>query len=511
LLAPEEQGLFRRLSVFVGGFTLPAAEAVAGGSADVLDRVTSLVANSLVQRDGDGDSPPDAAPRFAMLETIREYGLEQLAERGEGRQTRQQHAEYYAAVLEQLTPTPRWPATPGRIRLISAERDNLRAALAWLDRIGDYERYLLLATRLWPLWSPLGHAGEGCRWLEQGLAYGGRIPADLRALALAHAGSLTTFLGDGDRGLSMIKAALALAHTVVQPTLDNRLDATFMLCQIGMGLEHQGRYEDAGTYFEQASTAFRELGSDVNVAYARCHLGVVAYGQGDLTRAREHCEAALALLRTAGSAHFADYVSQCLGLVACEQGDHLEAAAAYTEAFEHGRASTSHFGTPARLAEVAVLAVGCGAAESAARLLGAAEAASQTLGMPFVLPQRTAYERATAEARAMLGEDRFAVAWEAGRALTREAAIAEARAFLTTVEPDSLATVPARSAVVHDLTPRELEVLRLLASGRSNRAIAEVLSLSERTVESHVLHILAKLDVPSRTAAAAFAIRNGLT
>jgi DNA-binding NarL/FixJ family response regulator len=155
---------------------------------------------------------------------------------------------------------------------------------------------------------------------------------------------------------------------------------------------------------------------------------------------------------------------------------------------------------------VAILAVGCGLPEAAARLLGAVEIQNQSLGTPFLLPLRTAYERATAAARLALGEDRFATAWVAGQTLTRQAAVTEARALVATLEP-----VPLSPAVNLGLTSREQEVIKLIAEGHSNRGVAGILSLSERTVENHVLHVLSKLGVSSRTAAAAYAIRHGLT
>ena len=505
LLAPEEQRLIRRLSVFVGGFTLPAAEAVAGSGVDALDSVTSLVANSLVQRDEERDS----TPRFAMLETIREYGLDQLVARGEESQARQLHAAYYEVTVEKLTPSPRMPASEKRVRWISAERDNLRAALDWLNGVGETERLLRMATGLWPLWSMLG-SSEGRRIFEQGLARGDEVPVFLRGMAMTHAASLVDSLGEAERGLRMLDEGLALARTVDNPTRENCADIGLFLRQRGRILLGLGRYFEAEQSFEESLLTFRELGSEPNIAFSLCHIGVAAYGQGDLKRARADCEAALALARSSGSTMFIVYVLDYLGLVAFACGDNAGAAAAFAEAYLQAQSVGADTGGLSRLAGTALLAFSCGDPEAAARMFGAAEGQARTKGTPFQLPQRTAYERATAEARAALGEDEFAAAWAAGQALTREAAVAEARAFLATLNPDTASRAPTDPAILLDLTPRELEVLQMVATGQSNRAIADELSLSERTVESHVLHVLAKLDVPSRTAAAAYAIRHGL-
>jgi excisionase family DNA binding protein len=508
LLTPAEQVLFRRLAVFVGGCTLEAAEAVAGALGDPrvepFAGIASLVDKSLLRQ----EQGPGGEPRYAMLETIREYGLERLAASGEETQTRQRHAEYYDAVVAAVTPTPRWPPTAERVRLLDAERDNLRATLAWLDRVGEIERYLRLATRLFPLWTPLGNIGEGRRVLEQGLTHGTAIPVDLRALALGHAGTLAGLQGDGERALRLLGEALPLARAVATPTLDNRMDAAMMLRQLGRVLVHLGRYAEAEPYLEQSLAGFRDLGNAANAAFALVTLGLVAYGHGDLMRANKHLEAAIALLRTTGNPH--PSALQFLGLVACARGDTAGAVAAFAEASAQGEAAGEPAGSPVRTAGVAVLAIECGFPEAAARLFGAAAVRAIELGEPFLLPARATYERATAAARAALGEDRFATAWAAGQALTPEAADEEARAFLAALESARASTAPADEVAEHDLTPRELEVLRLVAVGLSNRAIGDRLSISERTVERHVLHILTKLDVGSRTAAAAYAHAHGL-
>jgi DNA-binding CsgD family transcriptional regulator len=240
------------------------------------------------------------------------------------------------------------------------------------------------------------------------------------------------------------------------------------------------------------------------------HLGVVAYGQGDLRQARARCEAAVALAREAGSPLFAAFGLAGLGLVAGECGDHTGAAAAFAEAFALGQQAEDHQGTALRLAGVAVLAGGCGSPETAARLLGAAGAQNLSLGMSFPLPERAAYERARAGARAALGEERFAAAWAAGQVLPPEAAVAAALAFVAALPPVPVTTAPAGSAVGHGLTPREAEVLRLVADGRSDREIAETLFIGPRTVRAHLTSIFGKLGVGSRTAAVAAARRDGL-
>jgi excisionase family DNA binding protein len=504
LLTPDERILFRRLAVFVGGCTLEAAEAVAYALGDLgmepFEGIASLMDQSLLRQ----EEGPDGKPRFLMLETVREYGLEQLAISDEENRARQQHANYYDAIIEAATPIPRWPPTLERLRLIEAERDNLRATLAWLFRTGDIERHLRMATRLFPLWTPLSTFGEGRRVLEQGLAHGKPIPVDLRALALGHAGTLAGLQGDGERALELLEEAQAVARLVTDPTLENRMDAAMMKGQIGFVLLYLGRYKEAEPFFEESLAEFHELGNEVNVAVMLDALGTAAYGQGDLIRAKLHVEAAIALIRTTGELHRLPSALQFSGLVACERGDTGGAIAAFADAFQ-GEAARDYAGAPVRTAGIAVLAAGCGFPEEAARLLGAAEGRAIALGGPFLPPELYTFERAIADARAALGEDRFAAAWAAGQSLTPEATDEEARAFLAALASKQAPDTFAREAAEHGLTRRELEVLRLVAVGRSNREIADTLFISIPTVKRHLSNILGKLALSSRAEAAAFA------
>jgi predicted ATPase/DNA-binding CsgD family transcriptional regulator len=510
LLSPAEQVCFRRLAVFAGAFTLPAAEAVGGVESreETIDLVGSLVDQSLLRKQADAGGEP----RYLTLETVREYGLEQLVLAGEEAETRQRHADYYVALLESITPSPRWPATPARVRLIDAERDNLRAVLAWLDAVGDAEHLLHMILRLWVLWATFGQVSEGRRWFSRILEHGDALSPFVRGMALGNAGTLATFQGDGERALRLIEEGLELVETVADPTLDDRFEIALMMRQYGFTLLTLGHYEEAESWVERSLTTFRELGSEENVAGSRHMLASAAYGRGNLTRAQELYEATEAQARATGSAGYIASALDGRALVSCARGDYAQAANAIDEAFAQGALAGIYAGPPRRLAIVAVVATGAGEYESAARWFGAADIVAQMHGTPFALPDGPQFEGAIATVRAALGEDRFVAAWTAGRALTHEEAVSQARSFLAAsyLVPDSAGGGAPDPGKEHILTHREMEVLQLVADGRSDRDIADTLFIGPSTVRTHLTSIFAKLDVNSRTAAVAAARRRGI-
>jgi non-specific serine/threonine protein kinase len=283
-----------------------------------------------------------------------------------------------------------------------------------------------------------------------------------------------------------------------------------MQCQFGSILLNQDRFAEAEQHFGQAFTGFRELGSEDNAANALNWLAFAAYGRGDLDQARSRCEEALALSRELGSMLFAATSLETLGFIACARGDFAQAVAALSNAFAQGRVVRHHRGAVVRLAGVAVLAVGCGSNEPAVRLLGAAERQMLLRGMRLASPHRTAFDQAMAAARMTLGDERYAAAWKAGQALTAAEAEAEANAFLAAFGTAPGTNPPGDQSGNHGLTRRELDVLRLLAEGRSDQEIADTLFVSRRTAATHVANIYRKLGLSSRAAAAAFAVRHDL-
>ena len=525
LLTAQERVLFRRLAVFAGGCTMDAAEHVSrtteeargrdegdhlldSSGSQLLDLISSLVDKSLVRLGGGEDEP-----RFWMLETIREYGLEQLAAAGEEAETRRCHAAWYLALAEEL-----WPAQQQRqdfaraVNRLATEHDNLRAALAFFDGAGDSQARLRLAGALFGFWYLHGHLREGLSWLEPALVHGDGTPTAVRAQALLGAGMLAHYAADDARAVPWLEAGLALFGTIADPW-----GQAFTLTILGIVAEDSGVYDRAAALFAEGLVHARAADAAVETGLLLFHLGIVAWGQGDLERAVALLNEALAVQRAAGDlAYGAAESLSFLGLFACAEGDFPRSVELQRESLSLQLELGSEEVLAVNLANVAMLALATQLPVAAVRLFAAALRQREAIGNPFKLPERTVYDRAIDAARSTLRADDFAAVWDAGHTLALTEAVAEAFAALN--EIGSQATIGAPSSRPASaapgrfagLTDRELEVLRLLVAGHSDREIAEALFISPRTVQAHVAHIFTKLNVRTRTAAVATTLQTGL-
>lgn len=499
LLTEDEQPAFRRLAVFVGGFALDAAEAVISDLGepigDVFEGVASLAEKSLLRQEAD----PSGGPRYLMLETVREFGLERLAASGEEAATRDRHATWCLARTAAAGMDIWGTANPGDIEGLDAEFANLLAALGWLEQSRQGGDLLRLAAAIGQYCYLAGRHREGQDWLERALAAAPESPTAARVRALSLAGLLAHWLGDFEAAVRRLEQSAALAHRLDLPDAE-----AAAVLNLGTALEDRGEYDAAEARFAVALALFRRVGDDVGVAVVTYHLGVVAYGRGDAATATRLWEETLAGARTPGDAVVTGWCREHLGLVTAEQGDLRRAAAVLSESWDLDRGVAQRHHQDSLLATLAVLGGAGGQDEAAARLLGAAEAAGSGRG-PFP-PEADAYMRAAERLRRTLGKVAYERAFAVGREQGPAAVDADARAVL-----EAAAAALARPAPhANGLTPRELEVLRLVAQGHSNREIADALFVSVPTVKRHLTNIMGKLGLRSRSALNTYAHAHGL-
>jgi non-specific serine/threonine protein kinase len=555
LLTPVEQRLFRRLAVFVGGWTIEAAAAVCDIDhdleLDVLDGLQSLIDKSLVRQ----EEGPGGEPRFRRLETIREYALEQLAASGEIEALRRRHADYFLALAEASEPHLSGREQVAWIDQLEAEHDNLRAVLAWSRSAQDDEAIgLRLAAALSWFWQLHSHFSEVRMWFDTMLDRPNVAAPAVRAKALRVAGMLAVSQGEFARSIMLNEESLALYRS-----LDESAGTAEALLWLGRARVWQGAYAQARSLLSESLTMFQAqentqmsmwalqslgdlafdnaevtqargyfqealaIGSDLGDMFARAwaltNLGRIAHALGDDIQAQTHYAQSLASFRELGHRRDIANVYLELGRVAYTQGHAAQAREYYAKSLTVFGELIDKQGIPECFESIAGLAGAAGQIARAAQLFGAAESLRESAGIPLRPVHRAAYERDLGAARAQLDEATFAAAWAAGRAMTLEEAIAEAERLLLETTPaqtaaEVLGQAPQPSSAGADhlgtLTPRERQVLALIAQGATNRAIAEALIIAERTAEIHVSNILGKLGVTSRTQAAAYALAHGL-
>jgi predicted ATPase/DNA-binding NarL/FixJ family response regulator len=499
LLSPEQQTLFRRLAVFAGGCTLHAAEAIADGEDEaaiephaVLDVIAALVEASLLR----AEIGPAGLVRYSMLETIREYAEEKLAERDEADAIRKQHAAYFMDFAETYELAELLPNSSQILALLDAEHANLRAALTWLEESGESGALLRLAATLGRFWTGRGYSRENRAWLERALARDGAA-AD-RAKALVALGVMQIYQGANQEAELNLTEGLAGCRVVGDAL------AT-VVALIGLsGLAIMQRTFDYGEALLQEALALTRDIRDRWLAQTLAgrisiNLAVGPRAQGQYAQAEAHLEDALCRLREVGYREGIILALGDLGNIARDQGNADRALTLYREALELGRGHPGTRYVTEVIEATGIVAASADQPERAAILLSAAKAQRDRLGLRYLVQDdQAAREQAIIAARAALSESAFAAAWEAGRILSPGQALRAAQEVFA--EPVN--------AQVGSLTPRELEVLRLIAGGKSNPDIATELFLSVRTVENHVAHILSKLDVHTRHAAVSAA---GLT
>jgi predicted ATPase/class 3 adenylate cyclase len=354
LLEGAEQCLFQRLSVFVGGCTIEAAEAVANGAADlevdVFDGIASLVEKSLLRQEGHDDGEP----RFVMLESIREFGMGALEASGEAESLRERHASHYLSIAEDAEPHLSGPEQIAWLDQLEQEQGNLDAALRWLYEQRQVSLGLRLAGALWQFWSLRGHFSEGRDHLDALLGLPDTEPdRSERAKALNAAGVLAESQGDFRRAGELHEESLRIARKIG----DTR-QMTWALANLGSIALGQGDIDRAQQILEEALESARHMGGKHDVATSLIDLGRVAHVRSDFKAAADLYQEGLALFRELGDEAQISRTLNNLGSIAVEEGEYDRAETLFKESLAHFEDigdKRSIAGTLNNLAEVARL------------------------------------------------------------------------------------------------------------------------------------------------------------
>jgi predicted ATPase/DNA-binding CsgD family transcriptional regulator len=541
LLNPAERPVLARLSTFAGGFGLAAAEAVAAGpevpAGEVPGHLGTLVDKSLVQFGDAGAGPA----RYRLLETIRQYAAGRLDALGPAiaKAARMAHRDYYLALAEAAAPHLVAADQAEWLDRLDAELGNLRAAIAFSLTQPDLEPGMRLAASLRVYWRARGHAVEGTgalrALLDAPAAQGATLP---RARALATAANLLQQTGGYAIAADYCREALAIARAAGddylvadllyerawvlvrqgQPgaalplieqglRLSRRLGEVHLTARLlsarGSATNVEGDPAAAARDNAEALRLFRQAGDRLQSGTMLNNLSDYELWTGDLEAARRHLAEALDIVRSLHARPSAVIVTFNLGLAEYLGGSPDAAEALFAESLDLARRMGMKRHTAYALIGLALAGYRADPDRSA-RLHGAADQALAALGHTLQPLEARLAGLDRQRLRAAMGDGTFEAEYAAGRTLGLAQVVAE---LGRTAGP---ARAAASGQAVTVLTPRELDVLKLVAQGLSNTDIAHRLVLSEHTVHRHLANILRKLSLSSRAAAAAWGVRTGL-
>ncbi len=561
LLSEPERKVFRRLSVFAGGWTLEASEAVGSGEdieeTEVLDLLSGLVAKSLVV----AEPTAQGGVRYRLLEPVRQYALEKLEQSGEAEDIERSHAGYFLALAEEAEPWLSGPRGAEWFERLEEELDNIRAALSWARAHGEAELSLRLAGALGGFWFWGGHYSEARGWLEVALAQGDRTSTLVRAKALAAVSSMAWAQSDlgrakgaAEEGLRLSKEAgiegdrttffrggtyravfLNLLATSFAEARDHERTAklgeeslrlnqqagdvqgiAWSLLNLAMASGDLGDYEQAEEFYAEGLSLAREWDSAYDRFLLLLSWGATSLLRGDHQRATKLTEEALELApeRGRGFVGMLPRALDTLGWATLLGGEPQRAKAQFDENLALSKQLDDKATITTSLEGLACVAGANGEALRAAKLFGAAETLMEATGYRLAPQEWAMLDPYRASARSRLGEAGWDEALAEGRTMSMEAAIGYALSEerSSTATPSTTSERPLSSTPDHParLTPREIEVLRLVATGMTNPQVAQRLFLSPRTVQRHLNSIYRKLGVTSRAAATHFVVEHGL-
>ncbi|WP_214322849.1 ATP-binding protein [Nonomuraea sediminis] len=486
LCTNAERTLWELASVFSGGFDLDAVEQVCTregiiATDQVLDLVDALVDKSILSVSHD-----QGQVRYRMLESLRQYAFDKMADADLLTEQRCRHRDYYQELTEQVGREwfgPDQLAWSARLR---REHANLQAAMEFcLTEPGQAQPALVMAASICAFFES-GHLSEGRHWLSRALALAPE-PTPARATALWAAASLANLHGDLPAARSLLQECRELA---VRLGDRSRAAAADSVC--GWVAMCEGDAATAVMLLERSLAVHTAMKDAERITNDQIILSVACYLAGDSGRAIALCEECLAVTQAHGDLWHRSWVLLYFSWVMWREGDHRRAGLMAAECLRINRALDDRVDTGHCL-EILAWVAAADEPEHAARLLGAAHATMAAIGAPLYPFFQPDHDRCTAATREALGDRRFTTLFEAGAALTIEQAAAEAMH-----ENPPSAPPAAGESVRSPLTPREAEVARLAAQGLTNKEIARRLVISQRTAETHIQHILTKLGFTSR-------------
>ena len=493
LLSVGARRLLAACSVFVGGASLEVIEAVCEAAVDigtpVLDGLQELVDQSLLRL-----VPSSGGPRYAMLETIREYAAERLAASPEAPRVRDAHAAAFDELVQAGGPPRSGLAEREWLERLDIEHNNIRAAISWY-RQHDPPAALSLAASMSAFWSLRGHYTEGRQRLGELLSLVPE-PSTARVSALNGAGWLAIDQGDHAEAARVLSESIELSRQLSDTVGEGIATMYLGRCKLS-----SLRIAEAAPDVERAAALLSEAGDQPGMARSLFYSGLLAQFTGQLEAACDSFARCAAMCSELGLASDAARVLQMLGTARLELGDLSGARAALEHALPVSIDIGDRWIVPIGLAGFAGLAAKTGRPRLALRLAGAAEAYQEVNELSLPGPVREMLDRWLTPARGTVGAAAARLLAE-GRQLGPEEAVSRA---LANVPEDAWRAGPRRT-----LSRREAEVAALAARGLTNRDIAAQLYLSVRTVEVHVNHILTKLGFRTRTQLAAWAYEEGL-
>ena len=461
ILPSEEQALFRRLSVFAGGWTYEVGEAVCGDQ-NFMDNLSQLINKSLVVLDEDNGN------RYRLLETIRQYARDKLLDFGEGRQFRDRHLEYFLLFAETAGQNILGVEALGWAKKLQAEHDNIRAALEWCLS-EDVESALRIVGALPYFWITQGYAVEGRRWaldvLEKSKAYPEQDKQltveqiNTRANAYLSLCIIATDLGDNEVVLTTASESVAFARRTGEQRILafalaylasgnanlGKADEAFTIAQealavargsgdefaLGFSLTTMGEvcaiakqdYESALSYAEESIALTEKGGHRWGYSMTIFGLGFMAKTLGKYDHARARFMACLPVFNEIGDKHRINMVQSELAHIEREQGQYQQAIPMYRETIREWQRLGHRAAIAHQLECLAFIAKAQGQVKRALRLLGAAEALREKINIAMTPPERVVYDREVTDLKANMDSNEFASPWAEGRAMSMEQAI----------------------------------------------------------------------------------------